>query len=128
MDFSIFFARFFGLYMLIVALMLIIRKKQIRNLLGEYIATPGLIATSGICRVLLGLAVVILHPVWEMDWPVVITLLGYILILSGVVRICFQEQTRAFWGCVLQEKGYWITFFVLFLLGGFLTCNGFGTY
>lgn len=125
MDFSIFFAKLFGLYMLIICFLLVVRKHQIKNLIGEFIASPGLILTSGICRLVFGLGVVLVHPIWIMDWQVAITILGYLFLLTGIIRIGFQEQTRAFWGCMLQEKGYWISCAILLIVGAYLTYHGF---
>ena len=51
-----------------------------------------------ICQVflflLLGVLVTVSHPVWVFSWPVVITILGWLLLLKGVMRIFFPDLIK----------------------------------
>src|SRR5690242_14650619 len=123
MDISIFLARCFGLYILIFAAIWILRPKSFETVLQNIIASKGLIGFSGMFSLLLGLAIVIIHPIWGWDWRVVITILGYLMIIQGIIRIAFTEKLEDIANKAIEYKwvivGFWI------VLGIFLTYFGF---
>jgi uncharacterized membrane protein HdeD (DUF308 family) len=81
-------------------------------------------ALSGAIHIIIGLTIAILHPIWTADWRGLITLIGYISIIQGVIRLAFPIQSR---DNVLKslEKGYWVWIVVAGTLGIILTYNGF---
>lgn len=123
MELSIFFAKLFGLYLLIMSLFMLLRKKNVEVIAKELFASKGILYFAGALNLFLGLAIVISHPVWEWNWRGLITLLGCLFILKGIMRVGFPEQTR-----VIEPKmmrGYWIIFAVVALIGIYLTYSGF---
>src|ERR1700732_1738486 len=58
--------------------------------LAEQVARdPGLIFLSGILLFVAGLAIVRVHNVWVGGWPVLVTVLGWLALLGGLIRILF---------------------------------------
>jgi hypothetical protein len=61
--------------------------------LAEQVARdPGLIFLSGILLFVAGLAIVRVHNVWVGGWPVLVTVLGWVAVLSGLLRMLFPTQ------------------------------------
>ena len=52
----------------------------------------GLIFLSGILSFLGGVAIVRVHNVWSGDWRILVTLLGWLAILGGLVRMWFPYR------------------------------------
>jgi hypothetical protein len=123
MSLSIFFAQLLGLYFLILAVFMLFRKKYVEEIAGDFFATRGLLYFAGAINLLIGLIIVIVHNIWVWDWRVVITLLGYLFILKGVVRMAFPETSRAIEPKML--RGYWIIFVIVAIIGIYLTYKGF---
>ena len=48
---------------------------------------PGLIFVSGILLLVAGLAIVRVHNVWSGGWRVVVTVLGWLAVISGILRM-----------------------------------------
>ena len=124
MDLSILLAKLLGIYMLIIAALWILRKDQMDALIKDFISSKGLIAFSGSMTILLGLSIAIEHPIWQLNWRGLITLLGYIMIFRGIMRFAFAEKVQQN-ALKIISKGYWIMIAVLIVLGGFLTYCGF---
>ena len=124
MELSIFLAKWLGIYMLILAAIWIVRKEQIDVSFKDIIASKGLIAFSGLMNILFGLAIVIGHPIWQLNWIGLITLLGYLMIIKGIMRLVFVEKEQKYMSRML-DKGYWPMIAILIILGGFLTYSGF---
>lgn len=124
MGLSIFLAKLLGIYMLIIAAAWIFRKDQVDLSIKEIVSSKGLIAFSGLMNIILGLAIVIGHPIWQLSWVGLITLLGYIMIMMGIIRLIFTDQVQKNTLNTIT-KGHWVIIALLIILGGFLTYSGF---
>jgi hypothetical protein len=57
---------------------------------------PGiLLYLSGLLSLLAGLAIINLHNTWRMDWRVIITVLGWLMTIGGIIRIVAPQITIA---------------------------------
>lgn len=124
MELSIFFARLFGLYCLIFAAIWICRQKEMNAVMKSIISSEALIAFSGILDILFGLVIVLVHPLWVWNWRLIITLLGYLILIRGIVRLAFPAFVEEYALKVLKH-GIWIPLAIVAALGIILTCLGF---
>lgn len=124
MGMSIFYAKFLGIYMLLVGLIWLLRRKPFELAVRDLLSSDGLMVLTGAINLLFGLAIVISHPVWEFNWRGLITLLGLIAIFQGVIRLAFLDEVKKF-ALKNLEKMAWPSILILVLLGGFLTYHGF---
>jgi hypothetical protein len=92
MSTSIFLARLIGPVMALVGVSLLVNEAAFRKMAQEFLRTPALIFFSGMILMPAGLAVVLSHNVWVMDWPVIITLLGWAAVISGAIRVFAPER------------------------------------
>ena len=53
---------------------------------------PALVFVSGYPLFVSGLAIVYFHNQWKGGWPVVVTALGWLAVLSGLLRILFPTK------------------------------------
>lgn len=124
MDLSIFLAKLLGIYLLIITVELLVRRRELERAIKSFTSSKGLLISSGSISLLFGLVIVIGHPVYDMDWQGLITLLGYVLIIRGIIRVAFpsyfQKKMEHFF-----HRRYWIICLVLGVLGMYLTYSGF---
>ena len=66
---------------------------------------PGLIFVSGILLFVAGLAIVRAHNIWTGGWPVLVTVLGWLTVLGGLLRMLFPTQLAAIVARVDQSSG-----------------------
>ncbi len=100
MELSIFLAKLLGIYSLIVGVDLLLRRHELAGAVKDFASSKGLLVLSGSLSLFIGLAIAIAHPVCEMDWRGLVTLLGYVLIFRGIMRVAFplvfkEEFSRA---------------------------------
>jgi len=124
MELSIFLAKLLGLYMLIMAADLLIRRRELEGAVKDFASSKGLLVFSGSISLLLGLAIVIAHPIWESSWRGLITLLGYLILFRGIMRVAFPSRIQKKIVSVFHKR-YWIIFTILLVLGLYLTYSGF---
>ena len=125
MGLSLFLAKLIGLYMLAVALIALLRKDNFLNVMKNIVYSEGLLAFAGTLNLLFGLAILIGHPFWEFKWPIVITLLGVLSVIQGILRVGFTTEIQKKFTVDKFERSYWFMCVVLIILGGFLTYIGF---
>ena len=126
MELSIFLAKILGLYLVIVPLAVLVNRKHLPRLVEEFSTNLGLNILASIFALVLGLLLVISHNVWTADWRVIITILGWLTLAKGVVRLFFLEQVQKL--SRISLKPWWAVVLVLFLLVGlYLSYVGFST-
>lgn len=123
MDTSFFLAKLIGFYFLIYGLLSLWGRKHTVSLAKEIGASKGLLAISGEISLLFGLVIVIDHTIWETSWRGLITLLGYLMILKGILRFAFPTYVKK---CISKATAWMpLISLILIVLGAYLTYCGF---
>jgi hypothetical protein len=95
MTTSIFLARLIGPFALALGLALVVQGSGFRAFASELLASPALVFLSGIITLPAGLAIVLTHNVWTPDWRVVITIVGWLAVVTGAIRMIVPQQAAA---------------------------------
>ena len=95
MTTSIFLARLIGPVFLVVGAALLVNGVVLRALAQEFLNSHALIFLSGLITLPAGLAVVLSHNVWTPDWRVLVTILGWLLVVGGAVRLAAPQRAAA---------------------------------
>ncbi|HET7680661.1 MAG TPA: hypothetical protein VFK79_11060 [Xanthobacteraceae bacterium] len=98
MQTSIFLARLLGPALLIAGVGILLNQRYYRGMTNEFIASRPLFYLASIIGVIAGLAIVLVHNVWVLNWRVLITLLGWLNLIRGALSILLPEQSFAFAG------------------------------
>ena len=94
MQTSIFLARLIGPVLLAAAFGMLLNEKAYRAMAKEALGSYALIYLTGILGLAAGLAIVLTHNVWVMDWRVIVTLFGWLAVAGGVLRILAPDRMR----------------------------------
>jgi hypothetical protein len=82
----------------------------------------ALIFVSGILLFVAGLAIVRVHNRWTNGWPVLVTVLGWLFVLSGLARMLFPTGLAAIAAGIGQMSGAIMAAAIVLLgLGAFLS-------
>ncbi len=122
MDISTFLARFWGSLFIILGLSTVLK-----GFLGKvivYTEDRTITVSTGYITFLLGLATVVAHNVWVMDWRITITVLGWTTLFKGIEKVVFPNRinkvaqkfkgSQSIWGLVILLIGTWF-FWMSFL-------------
>jgi len=86
----------------------------------------ALIFESGFPLLVAGLAIVRVHNRWENNWPVLVTLVGWLALLGGLSRIMFPTRLAPIAAGAVQTAGVLPAVAILFLMvGAFLAFKGY---
>jgi hypothetical protein len=101
---SVFLARLLGPALLIVGIGILLNQRYYRGMTNEFVASRPLFYLASIIGVIAGLAIVLVHNVWTLNWRVLITLLGWINLIRGALSILLPEQSFAYGGRMMAGK------------------------
>ena len=123
---SIFIAKLMGPILLVVGISILLDEKSIRATAKEVLGSHALIYIFGLFDLLLGLVLVLVHNVWVADWRVIITVIGWLSIVRGLVRILFAPYIRKNAPKLLKKQGLLMgVAIVMLILGAVLSYYGY---
>jgi len=88
------------------AFSLLVNELAFRKMAQEFLRSPALIFFSGMILMPAGLAVVLSHNVWVLNWPLIITLLGWIAVISGALRVFAPDRAIKIGKKAIMRKEY----------------------
>lgn len=103
MELSLFIVRTLAIIYLAVALGLILYKDAYMNVFQKLAEHEGYALLGGFMAVVGGMALVTYHNVWVNDWRVVVTVVGWIALLKGVLLLIVPSYAGIFKN-LLQPK------------------------
>ncbi len=95
MQTSVYLAKLIGPILLVAGLALVANAGSFRKMAQDIVRIPIFLFLFGLLDLTAGLAIVLAHNVWVADWPLIITLLGWLGIVRGVIRILLPNQLIA---------------------------------
>jgi hypothetical protein len=109
-----------------LAAALLINLSSISALVEPVSHDPALVLVSGVLSFVAGLAVVRVHNHWSGDWAVLVTILGWLLLIGGLVRMLFPIWLAGMAATLGQRTGFIAgEAVVLLLIGAFLSYNAY---
>jgi len=122
MSTSIFLARLIGPVMTLVGVSLLVNEAAFRKMALEFLRNPALIFFSGMIMMSAGLVVVLTHNVWVLDWHVIITLLGWVTVISGAARVFAPQRATKVGKKFLIYKDFTTAAAAIWLVVGAVLC------
>jgi len=97
---SLLLGRIVGVFLIIWALFLMARRKECLDIVDKLKDNPTALYVIAIATLPISLTLVIIHPVWVIGWPVIITIIGWALVFSSLIYLFFPRKA------ILQLIGY----------------------
>jgi hypothetical protein len=121
---SIFLAKFWGWYLIIFFLILSFNPKRIVQVIKDLEDQKFVIVISFVA-IVIGLLNILFHNIWEDDWRLIITLIGWLALLIGLSLFIFPKRTVLYLD-YLNIKFVQVIYMLLFFIGLFLLNMGYG--
>ncbi len=127
MLYSISLARVIGPSCLIIAIGMMTNPSVFRHAVDEFRqgGQKMLLLLAGAVHVILGLALITIHGVWQWDWTLLITIVGWLVFLRGGFLLWFPGGIVALTKA-LHQRPWWpyLTSTILLAVGIVLTYYG----
>ena len=95
-----FFGQFFGIVFVLFSLGILFNREHASKMLADVANHPASQMLVGLVPLLLGVWIVLQHNNWGGGWQIVVTLVGWLLLLVGVYRIwCVESWVKTIEKC-----------------------------
>lgn len=95
METTLFLAKVFGLYLLVMGLVVPLRRKALGLMVDAFAHNPPVVYLASVLILILGIVLVVSHNVWVFGWPLVITLLSWIVLLKALACLLLPFDALA---------------------------------
>ncbi len=121
-----FIARLAGPLLVIVGIGMLANLSVYQAMISEFLHSAALVYLSGVLTLLGGLAIVNVHNSWRAEWQVIITILGWLMVIGGIIRIALPQLTVSLGTSMYGSLTAIIVVAIIGLvIGGFLTFKGY---
>jgi len=118
MENSIFLAKFWGWYLIIFFFILSLNPKRIKQIFEDLKDEKFLIISSFVA-IIVGLLNILFHNIWEPNYKLIITLIGWMSLFIGLFLFIFPKQTTSRLK-IINIKLVQVIYVLLFFIGLFL--------
>ncbi len=124
---TIFLAKFIGLYCIILTTTMMMHKQRAVATINALIRNAPLLMFVEMLGLAGGLAMVVGHKIWTGGaLPVVVTLVGWLMVIRGVVLLALPQDTLIkFFDAIRYEDRFYVFMGAGLVLGLYLTFAGF---
>ena len=119
MENSVIIAQIFAVAYLAFATGLIVSREYYQTNIPKLIASPTYALLGGFVTTVLGMLIVIYHNVWEVNWTVLITIIGYIMLIEGILLLVAPKYANIF-GPMVQAGKMWVVYLPIVIVLGVL--------
>lgn len=120
METSKFLGKVIGPFLMVSGLWLVVYPSRLDALVQEFIESAALVGYAGRLTLLLGLLMVVGHNRWKADWTVLITVTGWLMVLSALITLFWPAAVAAM-GVITTSTLGMVAYGILYIgVGGFL--------
>jgi hypothetical protein len=95
METTLFLAKVFGLYLIAMAVVFVRRRKALGLMIEGFAGNPPLAYLASIVALILGLVLVVSHNVWVAGWPLIITILSWVVLIKALAFLLLPFDAMA---------------------------------
>ena len=119
-------ARLIGPVFVVIGVGILLNAAFYAELVAEAVQVPALVYIYGLMMLVAGLATLNAYRAWTRDWRVIITVLGWLSVIGGVIRIVLpQLVTRLATATIGTPLVLIIAAAIVFVVGGYLSFEGY---
>ncbi len=119
MELSIFIAKIIAILYISAGVGVVSEKISFKKLFKDMENSPLGTFMAGVFAVIIGMLLIEHHNIWVKDWPVIITMIGWIALVKGALFIAFPQLLGFFKGSFKNQTVWGVIIILIGLLFGF---------
>lgn len=126
LETSILFAKAFGIYLTIFGIAILLHPQRFKAWYYEMIIKDFNLLFSGTLALFIGVFIIAFHNIWVLNWPILITLIGYWAVFKGAGFLITPKFVKLFQPIIdTTNLTYRLKGLGLLLVGLFLLYHGY---
>lgn len=122
---TLFLAQAVGLYLVIIAIIMLARARYYQDLLTHIKVGSSAIVVAATLGLILGIMLVLVHNLWLWESEVLITIFAWCLLIKSILWLSFPEFMVNLTHKVYSGPGYYAVAIIAGLIGIVLMAHGF---
>lgn len=123
---SIYLAKLLGLAFIIIGIALFSKPQDYQSTMRDISKSNAMMTFVSVIPLIIGLALVLRHNIWILHWVVVITIISWLILFAGIIRIFFHKQMMHKFSKIANKRRFFIWFGIfMFVVGIYLAGKGF---
>ena len=110
---TVILAKFLGVFFLVFGLGILFNREHAAAVSKDIVAHPASQLLAGVLPLLVGSFVIATHNTWVAGWPLLVTVVGWMMLFAGLFRLWF---TSAWIEMIESSQEH------LAVIGGLITC------
>ena len=110
-------SQFFGLYLLIVGIIMLSRVNAYRRMAQKMKPQSGTIVLAGLIGLFFGMIFIGIHNIWNVTPMVVVTLICWLVFIVSLLFLATPERMVALIRKLFLSSGYYVLIAVIVILG-----------
>lgn len=106
MELSILIAKIIGIIYLSFGVGLLLNQQFYKNEIPKLLENTAYLILGGFIAIIIGVLIIDNHNYWVKNWTVIITIIGWIAILKGILLLAFPTLTKIYEPIVNSENFY----------------------
>jgi hypothetical protein len=125
-DIAYVLARFLGLFLLVIGLMVLVMKDQ-KAYFDQLVESKEFLFITGLITIVIGALIVALNNTWNFDWRLLITIFGWGTLIKGAMMLILPEFSIFVWRKTSVYRWMLVgSGVVSIVIGAYLIWIGFG--
>ena len=104
MQVSIFIARILAVMYLLIGLGMLLDRPHYKRMMDDFLRNAGLLYVGALLAFVMGYLVVYFHNNWVSNWTVIVTVIGWLALLKGVLLLVFPTGMLKAYLPLMKEK------------------------
>ncbi|ARG97114.1 hypothetical protein [Legionella micdadei] len=122
---SLILAQIIGLYLLIMAIIMLMRRQAYLAYVEKLQPSSGVIIMTASLALIIGLFIIVVHNRWTFAPDVVITILGWLIAIKSILWLAVPEKMVSSTRAVYETNWYYLIVALIAIIGIFLITIGF---
>jgi len=118
MELSLYLAQLMSIVLVVIGLALLLRGKHYVKAYKAWMSDSGLMLFTAMVVLIAGVAIVIVHNVWIASWEVLITIVGWGMVLKGVLIALLPKEFEKLVAVLMKQSWLLPLGGVIWVVGG----------
>jgi len=104
METSSLIAQIIAITYLTVGTSILLGNFSLKEIINDFEKSPALRFISALIAVIIGVLIIQNHNKWEFNWSVIITIIGWLALIKGILIFLFKNYLSPFKGIIKYQK------------------------
>ena len=125
MAVALFIAKLMAVAYLSMGVGALFKPDYLKNVTEDFSKSPALNFLGGLIAVVMGGAIISVHNVWEANWTILVTAIGWAALIKGIMLLAFPDVMMRVMHTIYRKVNMNLYSIIVVLLGAFFAYQGF---